>query len=206
MKDALYMVVRVTTVETCQILYIAPLENATLLGQLYMAEHPGQKCIAPPLEARGFSKLNTDQLQYLLWNSFGLTPPEDFPSLYKICLENALKIPVTEANASSLRSSLSHYEMETVITDKGEIAVQAKTEKVNPELKRKPRSESDVITERPRENSTSALIWSIADKHFENVKDPKALRKLVMAECEKEGINLSTVSVQFGKWKAYQNV
>lgn len=206
MKHTLYMVVRVTSVETCQILYIANLENATLLGQLYMAEHPGQKCIAPPLEARGFSKLDLNYLQYLLWNSFGLTPPEDFQSLHKICLDNALKIPVTEANPASLRSSLSHYEMETVITDKGEIAVQAKTEKVNPEVKRKPRPEGTANTERPRENSTSALIWSIADKHFENVKDLKTLRKLVMDNCEKEGVNLSTVSVQFGKWKVYQNV
>lgn len=57
---------------------------------------------------------------------------------------------------------------------------------------------------RPKGGSTGK-VWDIADslkgKHGD---DHKALRKAVVEACAAEGINSSTASVQFGKWKASQ--
>lgn len=55
---------------------------------------------------------------------------------------------------------------------------------------------------RPKPGSTTARVWDIADALLKDNEgaDKKELRALVLAACEKEGINKSTASVQFGKW------
>lgn len=58
------------------------------------------------------------------------------------------------------------------------------------------------VSARPKEGSTTARVWEISDACY--VQHPhcdKQLRALVAAECEKQGINGSTMSVQFSKWK-----
>jgi dTDP-4-dehydrorhamnose 3,5-epimerase-like enzyme len=47
-------------------------------------------------------------------------------------------------------------------------------------------------------------VWDIADEISKTITDAKALRKSVIDRCVQEGINQSTASVQFGKWKNSQ--
>lgn len=211
MSRSLYMVIRTTNNEHAQILYVAEMEIATLLGQLYRAEHPDQKCIAPPLEGRGFAKIDLAMLQYVYWNTFQSTPPEDYTELIKQCVERASKIEVTHANPESLRAELALFGTEIVVNKKGEITKEIKEKKVPKPPKaakapRQPRSESDIKTDRPRAGTTTGLVWDIIDKHFANVKDVKVLRNVALEECKNEGLNPSTFSVQFGKWRAAQGL
>lgn len=62
---------------------------------------------------------------------------------------------------------------------------------------------------RPKAGTSTGKVWDIADELYATTvagqgKDLKTLRADVMARCEAEGINPSTASVQFGKWKASQ--
>jgi hypothetical protein len=67
---------------------------------------------------------------------------------------------------------------------------------------RTPRDPFTGPSSRPKEGSTTGKVWDIADELFVTIKDDKQLRKAVIERCTKEGINSSTTSVQFGKWKS----
>lgn len=57
---------------------------------------------------------------------------------------------------------------------------------------------------RPKAGSTTGRVWDICDALCvdpKKVADWKAFKKSIMAFGAQEGINESTVSVQFGKWK-----
>lgn len=58
----------------------------------------------------------------------------------------------------------------------------------------------------PAAGSKTGAVWTIADAALAACKgkigDWKAFRAGVIALCDKEGINKSTASVQYGKWKA----
>lgn len=201
----LYMLIRTTNKETATILDVGDSDVITLLGQLYKAEHPGQTVIAPPLEGRGFSKLDKDLLQYMFWNTFQLTPPEDYAELINQALTNAQKIKPSEASVSSLRASISLYNPKTTVTADGQI-VSENTKKAKTSIPKVPKSGDAKDLAKPREGSTCGLIWNIIDGLYVEGQDPKEFRKTVMEACEKEGINKSTVSVQLGKWKTHNNV
>lgn len=209
-QSQLYMVIRTTNNEHAQILYVADIEIATLLGQLYKAEHPDQKVIAPPLEGRGFAKIELTMLQYVYWNTFGERPPEDYQELIKQCVAHALKIQVTETNPAALRSELLKYDVSTVISKNGDIVKESNKKASNkipkepkaPKQPRQPRTEGEIKDDRPRAGTTTGLVWDIIDKHFAKVKEVKALRAAALQECTNEGLNPSTFSVQFGKWRA----
>ena len=56
---------------------------------------------------------------------------------------------------------------------------------------------------RPKAGTSTGRVWDICDKVASTMHDSeKALRKAIIAACEAEGINASTASVQFGKWKS----
>lgn len=67
-------------------------------------------------------------------------------------------------------------------------------------IPRAPR-ESSGGSDRPKAGSTTGKVWDIADSLAATISDDKSLRKSVIAECEAQGINKSTASVQFGRWK-----
>ncbi len=71
-----------------------------------------------------------------------------------------------------------------------------------PRAPRIPRDPSLGPSSRPKEGSTTGKVWDIADELFATIKDDKQLRKTVIERCTKEGINSSTGSVQFSKWKS----
>lgn len=57
---------------------------------------------------------------------------------------------------------------------------------------------------RPKAGSTTGRVWDICDSRLSAVKsveDWKAFKKAVLAIGASEGINESTCSVQFGKWR-----
>ena len=59
---------------------------------------------------------------------------------------------------------------------------------------------------RPKEGSTTAKVWAIADDFKLNFpdKDAKSLRSMIIEKCESVGINGSTAATQFSKWKGEQ--
>ena len=66
---------------------------------------------------------------------------------------------------------------------------------------REPR-EASGTPNRPRPGSSTGMVWDIADKLESQYSTDKELRKAVIEECTQQGINSSTASVQFGKWRA----
>jgi hypothetical protein len=69
---------------------------------------------------------------------------------------------------------------------------------------RTPRVPSDGPSEAPKAGSKTGRVWEIADVIYiqsGQSSDFKTLRRQIVEACEAEGINSSTASVQFGKWK-----
>ena len=188
----LYMVIDTTCIEATKIRAVADINRATRIGQIYMAEHPGRTCIAAPLEARGFTKLDLLALQYLLWNNWQIKPPEVYADLVQLCLKQALTIEVDA-------SEMAQLEAEYTMSKKDEAKVIANLE---PKAPKAPKAPSNAT---PKKMSTCGVVWDICGevKAASGLSlDDKALRGLIMAACEKEGINKSTSNVQYGKWKA----
>jgi len=206
MAKQLYMVVRDTNIEESKILYVAPLNEATLLGQVYMCEHPGQHCSAPPLEGRGFSKFDLKMLQYIFWNTFSLVPSDDYATLVKMCITEAEKMQLTDVNIGALEATLTGYGFTGTI---GSVeTVKPPKEPKQKREPREPRQPKDPSTpkqevDRPRTGSTTALVWEILDKYNVEGIDLKELRNKAFNEfVTQEGQSASTFSVQFSKWKA----
>ena len=188
----MYMVIDVTKVEETKIRFVANIERATLLGKIYQVEHPGRKCIAPPLEGRGFSALDKLVLQYLYWNTFGETPPEDYQELIIKAVEKAGKLEVNNSEPSSLRATLAGFEGVT----------SSSSEPKAPKPPKVKSAEGDT----PKATSTCGLVWAIADRMFEANHKQFPERKAFLDECEKEGIHPATASTQFAKWKKSKGV
>lgn len=77
-------------------------------------------------------------------------------------------------------------------------AAKKKTPRVVAE--RKPVDPSGIV--RPKAGSTTGRIWEICDEVARATSDKKAMKFAVLEVGRKEGINDSTISVQFGKWFA----
>src|SRR5574337_1188292 len=67
-----------------------------------------------------------------------------------------------------------------------------------PKAKREPQEQMNGIAI-PREGTTSAAIWNIANKL--SAKGSPAERNEVMEACAKEGINEATVATQYQRWR-----
>jgi len=64
---------------------------------------------------------------------------------------------------------------------------------------------SDGPPEQPKAGSKTGRVWEIAEMIWQKsgcASNIKAMRKEIIEACEGEGINSSTASVQFGKWKS----
>jgi hypothetical protein len=68
-----------------------------------------------------------------------------------------------------------------------------------------PRSGAPSSNEAPKSGSKTGRVWEIADAILEQYParptDFKTLRGKIITACEAEGINSSTASVQYGKWR-----
>lgn len=60
----------------------------------------------------------------------------------------------------------------------------------------------------PSPKGATGMVWVIADRILAEVgsADIKALRKAIVTACEAQGINPSTASVQYGKWRQTKNI
>jgi hypothetical protein len=58
---------------------------------------------------------------------------------------------------------------------------------------------------RPKDGTTTGQVWEIADKLSADTQKP-AVRKAVVDACHERGINTSTASTQYGKWRKFHGL
>lgn len=192
-KVILYMLIDVTTPEGTKILRVAPLRHVQLYGAIERAN--GKTVIAPPLEGRGFSKFDVQQMQYIYWNLTQQVPPNDYAELVKGCLEAASKIPLDP-------TPLSHLEREVARLYPDGETFGAGPKEAASRIERHKREDAGVSA-RPKEGSSTGRVWAIADEM--STTSAAADRKAVIAACEAAGINTATASTQFSKWLKARN-
>ena len=203
----LYMVLDVTKNEDLKVRFVGDIHTATLLGQIYMLEHPDRKVIAPPILGRSLSKFDMIQLQYLYWNMTQKTPAAEYNKVLQDCMTIIEKIEPDPVSVESLQSQKELLEA-AAGRAAGNVSTSGRSNK--PPREQKAPKEPKDPNGTPRRGSTCGLIWEICDTVYTELGSPdlanKTLRNNVFARCiEKEGINKSTVNVQFGKWKASKN-
>ena len=197
-----YMIIDVTTPEAVKVLRIAEMANCQLWGRLYQAE--GKKVVAPPVEGRGFGKLDRLQLQYLYWGLHQETPPEDYAALVRECLSTIDAMPLDHTDTVWLQGEVDRLapSVTTTAEDGHKPAPKA------PKAPKAPTTPADPGG-RPKATSTTGLVWDLADTAYATVvtdgaaePDWKAVRAELARLCAHEGINAGTMGVQYGKWKA----
>lgn len=197
-----YMIIDVTTPEAVKVLRVAEMTNCQLWGRLYQAE--GKKVVAPPVEGRGFGKLDRLQLQYLYWGLHQETPPEDYAALVRRCLDTIDAMPLDHTDTAWLQGEVDRLapSVTTTAEDGPKPAPKA------PKAPKAPTTPADP-NGRPKASSTTGLVWDLADTAYATVvpdgaaePDWKAVRAELARLCSQEGINAGTMGVQYGKWKA----
>lgn len=229
MSTSNYLVIDVTTVEETKLLNVAPVRSAELYGRIYKAQ--GRNVIAPPLEGKGLSRLDQMQLSYLLWNTWQLTPPNDYGELLALVKYHAEQYPVDDTPLDSLQAyadDVCPQEPEDA-TESGALAgtvadapvkktrakkatAEAKTAQEPTEAKVKAVKPSKVTAAKveatpagvPKSGTTTGRVWEIADTMRSQSRGDYPDRKEVLAKCEHEGINPSTASTQYAKWLKYR--
>lgn len=199
-----YMIIDVTTPEAVKVLRVAEMTNCQLWGRLYQAE--GKKVVAPPVEGRGFGKLDRLQLQYLYWGLHQETPPEDYAALVRRCLDTIDAMPLDHTDTSWLQGEVDRLAPEGTATATAQDG--ATTAPKAPKATKAPTTPADP-NGRPKATSTTGLVWDLADTAYATVvidgaaePDWKAVRAELARLCSQEGINAGTMGVQYGKWKA----
>lgn len=192
----MYMVIDTTVVADTKIRFVADLGRTGLLGRIYMAEHPGRKVITPPLERRGFAKLDQLALQYLVWNTFGETPKENYSELTEQAFNLTVsKIEPTETEIKLLESQWAGFEGQVEESSK------PKAPKAS-----KPATEPGASPETPKPTSTCGIVWALGDEMYAANGNQLPERAAFIARCEQEGIHPATASTQFAKWKKTKGV
>jgi hypothetical protein len=191
---AKWMLIDVTTVEETKVLLVT--DSSALAaehGKIAIAN--GRKVIAPPVEGRGFSKLDKLQLQYLYWNICSKAPPEDYATVIRDCLLLLRVMPTDRTPLNVLQAQ------NALLYPDGELAP--------PITAKAARAPKDPSTARPKVKSTCGMIWELADEALEELggfkgeeTDWKAVRAKVVEVATFDGIHQGTVGVQYGKWKA----
>ena len=92
--------------------------------------------------------------------------------------------------------------MMPVYTDEPKAKRAARENVVKEPREPKAPKEPGEASSRPKAGSATGKVWDIADEVALTLTDEKALRKSVIDKCIQEGINKSTASVQFGKWRS----
>lgn len=179
-----YLLLDVTTHETGLILISDSLQAVQLHGRIAQAN--GRKVIAPPLEGRSFAKLDKLPLQYLYWTTVREAPSEDYATLLQDCVRVFNSLPVDTTPTRELEA---------------EVARLYPNEPSQASISKRPPKADGVAPDQPRTGSTTGRVWEIADSLWP-AGSTMPDRKAVIAACEAKGINPSTASTQYGKWKA----
>lgn len=184
-----YMLIDVTSPEECKLLKLSDRKRTILWGHIFKAQ--GRKVIAPPVEGKGFSKLDKLSLSYFYWNLLGAAPPDNYGEMVEKCLlKLALHVPLDDATEGFLMKEIHRLGIDLENPS-------ARTQKAEP----KPKREDDGIPARPKATTATGLVWQIADELSAKVNGEIPDRKELIAACEAEGLNPATAQVQFGKWK-----
>jgi hypothetical protein len=189
----LYIVIDTTTIAEAKVVAVAKLVEAGLIGRIQKAS--GRTVIAPPLEARGFTNMPVEQLQYLYWNTMQLPPPAEYADLVKAMQAAAELLPVDATPVETLEREVARLYPD----EPGQRSDKPK----------EPRAPGEPH-ERPKGTSTTGRVWEVADAQFAALSpandatnaDWKAIRTAIVAACEAEGINKATAATQYSKWKA----
>lgn len=67
-----------------------------------------------------------------------------------------------------------------------------------------PKDEKNGVV-RPAAGTATGNVWAIAD-HLSTQSGEPATRKDVLAACETDGINKSTATTQYGRWRKYNGL
>lgn len=143
-----------------------------------------------------FSVYTHLELRMLYSNMRGTDPGErEYADLIKMARMVADEVEVDHTEAETLRKRLGH---EIPPVDPRPVP-----ERGGRRPARGGGSASKTPT-RPREGTTTAKVWAIADE-LASQANGMPDRNDVIKRCSEEGINPSTASTQYGKWKRAQN-
>lgn len=185
--DTKYMIIDITTVEGTRILGVESMAKAVAWGKIY--RHGQHDVIVPPVEGRGFAKLELLQLQYLFWNTFNEAPSDDYSAMVQRLKAYAETFPEGSISLEDLEDQVAKLYPE-------------EPKSTAPQTQREPRTPREP-GERPKEGSTTGKVWAVADACFNNRPTiGKELRTDIMTACKAEGINEATAATQYSKWKA----
>jgi len=145
---------------------------------------------------RDYSCYSNYELRMLYYNTVGTNVPDniEYAKMLKGVADLARALILDETSVEDLKKKLGH--------EVPPVDPRPATEKP-----RKSSSGTSKPAGRPKEGSTTAKVWLIADQM--NANDPglgydsKEFRTCVINECTKDGINPSTAATQFGKWKKH---
>lgn len=181
-----YMVIDITDMAQTKILQIARLREAQLWGSYHKL--CGRTVVSPVMEGRGFAKLDKAFLQYLYWNTTGLTPSEDYQQLVIDCYNAVRWIAPDLTPVEQLEKMLADKQRELGVQQQQDAAEQQKIRQ---------KSSPDKI---PDKLSTCGYVWEIADRMTKEA-GTMVERAALIAECEKESIHPSTAGTQYYRWK-----
>lgn len=192
-----YMVIDLTTLEESKVVAVAPMKQAQLIGKILQAQN--RRVIAPPLEGRGFAKLEMQVLQYIFWNMTQTPPPVEYAELLKAALVHAKEIPLDEVPL---------HELEKTVRDLYPDEKQSGS--TDPKEPKKPK-EPGAPADRPKATSTTGRVWELADAAYAKVMSKAAdgatpdwteIRKALMTLTDADQINKATAATQWSKWKS----
>lgn len=148
---------------------------------------------------RDYSCYSSYELRLLYFNTVGEAVPDtiEYGKILKGVADIARSLAVDETPIMELRSKLGR--------DLAPI-----DPRPAPEKRSSPKSSGPAKTPgRPKPGSSTGKVWEIADQMHAGDPglgiDSKEFRTCVIEECVKSGINASTASTQFGKWKKHLN-
>ncbi len=141
------------------------------------------------------------ELRLLYQNTVG--EPVNESIQYSVLLEGIQKLGldliIDETPLSTLGNKAKRGSKETKAAVK-ETKKQAEGNPAKPEKTKEP--STGKAAKRPKEGSMTGKVWDIADAlHAEHGTIPD--RKAVVLACEAGGMNPSTASTQYGKWKKH---
>jgi hypothetical protein len=150
---------------------------------------------------RSLSVYTPYELRLLYQNTVG--EPVNESIKYQVLLEGIQKLGldliVDETPLATLGNKAKRCSKETKAAVK-ETKKQADGNPTKPEKTKEPSISKPA--KRPKEGSMTGKVWAVADAlHTETGTIPD--RKAVIAACEAEGVNPSTASTQYGKWKKH---
>jgi len=197
-KMVKYMVIDLTTIEDAKIVAVAPMKEAQLIGKILQAQN--RRVIAPPLEGRGFAKLEMNVLQYIFWNMTKTPPTVEYAELLKAALAAAEEIPLDEVPLHELEKTV-----RDLYPDEG--SSKSSSGPKEPKTPKEPGAPAD----RPKATSTTGRVWELADVAYAAVMakvadgaapDWSVIRAEIIKLTDAEQINKATAATQYSKWKS----